>query len=323
MWNPKEKEIPIEEALEEVKRNIQYDWYGSAPLFTLIQKKIIPLSQNFYEKNWIFCLFDPSDPFFEKYLDVLKNWYHRYSVHQLFFLSLLVMPYPYLSQKEILEKLEHQLLEFSPFFIDRKNEMISLFHPSLIFPFFMLVHQGETLFDTHQMTFFEFELMIQQYLRNYDKGLPFSVPRTDLKFQSKSHSIEFGEKSIFEKKIRESGEKYQESLRSYGEWKRLDQVLESEAVGARIECLLPASKAVYLIAGSKMVQTIEIQLNEAPVHEQWAGKNLTMEADGKSYLKVLDTHTYCILENVKIDSIKLIFILKQPVPTSFFSLRFS
>ncbi|HUP58655.1 MAG TPA: hypothetical protein VM598_14445 [Bdellovibrionota bacterium] len=351
VWKPKEKELTLEEAIEQARRELSPFWLGCAPMLAANRGEdgklsVFPLTKEFSEVPRVFLFVDPTQPGSEYLLQFGREWGRRYQAHGCGFLAALRTPYSVASQAPEFQEFARRTSLGFPIVLDRDGLLAdALAGPKL--PAVVLLHEGKTVFVATNWTEPEaIELKLQEYFRRKDPGLPLRPPyRRDATVPSETISLELGlgrghafpapkfrpgtggfHAARFEGEVR--AEKLPPgTFQIRGSWLQDgDRILTSDPESAISFHASRANVAIVAQCVSKISGhgRITVELEGRPIFEIFAGSALQMEEDGQSRVQVGALQLYPILRALPPESrsVCLRFTGAKEFPLAIHGLRF-
>jgi hypothetical protein len=184
-WKPPKKKLSAEKALIEAKALSSGLWYKSKPIvFARVEDEetqdvvVRILDPSFTDKTWLVTVFDPLDPKQATVVQNMKIVMSRYHHMGLDYMTIIpvapnvsTLPGPIQTWLDI-NRIAH------PVTVDPGGHLARSFECHLKGYGVMLLRMGATMLQwmAGQETFYDFELKLQQWLRDEDPGLPLHDP---------------------------------------------------------------------------------------------------------------------------------------------------
>lgn len=179
-WKPKEKELTPQQAVEIARTELSPFWYGVSPQICGVQNEddyiLVPLDNDFVKKNWFIMFIDPTQ--YTGTLAVLfsKEWHTRYAVHHLHILLIMIAPYSYWENSELIRDYMYQNHLPFPLALDRDRTLSKAFGVDTP-PQVILLSKGKKVFEFNSEEWSkQSEKHIQDFIRLQDPGLSMFPP---------------------------------------------------------------------------------------------------------------------------------------------------
>jgi hypothetical protein len=289
----KDKEIPLDEALKMIRRELAPFWYGSEPLFAGVNDaagaRLFPIAPQFPDRNYLLLLTDLSCASSNQAISDFQHFLERFAQHELNFVLCLKAAYSFqLSSKylELASKRGHWKFMVC---LDADGAVASALGASAM-PFAALIEKGRIIKSSGKPTWStELEPLIHQILRSNDPGL--ALP---LLYKSSAGScVDAGGYDF--------GSTVSPDVEISGEWTLKGDLRITKDPKAFIRFRLPGN-GLSVIAQS-MDETfasaeILVEVNGQLVREAWTGPDLLRDELAPSTLRVGQPGSLRALEKV-------------------------
>jgi hypothetical protein len=343
-WKSKQKELSLEEALKEAKKELTPYWIGSPPLLAPLEANgkitLHPLTDEFLTKERLILILNPVAFSSREALIYFNEWFRRYSEHSIDFLLILQSVYRFINQRDAFIKMLSQTQNSIPFAIDHDGALTQAFQaqstPKLLFFKNGKVKIAESGPQWHQ----GIESELQQNLRIEDPGLPLLPPyrRFEKPIEDKpSFLLRKSSTTLFEKVSAEEVKHLSnhpeepialQKIYYTGEWEFEEERIQTTDPKAALLFDTPHSHVGMIsstLTRSIQVSKIAINLNSNTIPEVFCDKDVRFDDKGRSVIIVNDDFFFralCNLPSGKRNRILLTFPSAKQVPLALYGLQF-
>jgi hypothetical protein len=294
----KEKSLSIEEAMYIAKTELTPLWFGSLPLIGGVKlgdkTGVYPIEPGFTKSNWIIFFVDSTSLSGEFAIQYAKIWHKRYSQFGLRFMAVFSMPFKRMAENNYLKRLNEKLGFPFPVSLDPDGSVASSFEANEI-PSVILWSEGNVVSRGSGESWVKgFESEIQNFLRKNDPGLALARPdpiqnippfeRASVGFGKTQPNTFVTNKADFEKNP--------ESIFTQGTWTQSEDGIITQDPEAVVKIMIEGTGlsiiAETLAKKSNEAGKVIIEINESPIIDAYAGRNLNYDEEGRSFVYFRD-----------------------------------
>ncbi len=200
VWKLKERDLTLEEALEQAKVALSPYWFNSPPLIGVIKGadpsvfSLHPIDPQFLTKRWFLGFADPMTNDGESLIRLMVELNDRYGSLNLGFVLILKPALKSLSTTEAIQTFAKSLNVKFAYCLDVEETTFKVFGNPQRKPMFVILDQGKPVYRSPEGDpFASIEVSVQSFLRQTDPGLPLLPIIRDLSFLSrKKFEVGFG-----------------------------------------------------------------------------------------------------------------------------------
>lgn len=312
MYNKKDIELSPEETLAITRRQCAPFWYNAEPLIVgLIDEEtkkasVYPIDLEFPKFAWLIFFIDLSSPSFEGTLKLAEEWINRFNALQIKPLFVVKESYDFFKERLVMRPIFEKYELIHPIVIDVDNAIQKAFsindYPSVI------------LFDKEKVIFSEaigssyslIEEKIHLFLRNSDPGLPLKrLFNINNLIQKTDFILEMGKNKsknyVIEKTLSEI---VQSEVHFVGSWKQDKDCIFTSDENAQIHFKSSTENLSFFcrtLNKNEEVSRVYLQLDDGPVYDLFAGKELRFDDENRSFLNVREAQLYSVLNGLPED----------------------
>lgn len=330
-WKPKEKELSPEEAIALARKELEPFWFRSEPLICGVSSEAgiqaVPLDTTFPKHPWLLFFIDPTEFSGETVMVYAKEWYRRYSTHEVGFLVMFRPPYRFYRERPVVNQfIEHFGLTF-PVAIDADGLLTQAFRVHESLPKLVLLDGQKIVFEAAGKNWREdSELQIQKFLRSRDPGLALSPPFIPARALPEDRMrIEFGygapseRAAIFPgpwvdaprgmKAAKFAGlrlDKMQpREIFLSGNWIQDAEKIATQDPQATLGLTVPSSRfslVAQSLAGQDQLDSakISVEVLDKPAYDAVAASHLTLDDSGLALVRVREANFYHVIHKLPV-----------------------
>jgi len=192
VWKLKERELTLDEALEQARAALSPFWTNSRPLLAVIKFgeagtfSLHPIDSEFLKKRWVLGFADPVTSEGESLVRLISELEKRYSVLNLGFILILKPALRSLASVEGVERFAKSLSISFPYVFDAEELLFKVFGNPGRKSMLLIMDQGKITYRTPENDpFTSIEAQVQLFLRETDPGLPLLPLISDFGFLGK------------------------------------------------------------------------------------------------------------------------------------------